>query len=66
MKIGDLIAFKFNTFDHRHDKEVFVGLVTENLPSGGIMIRWLDNNEDQFISNGNISRNEWEAINESG
>lgn len=62
MKIGDLIVFRFN----KNDEGVFVGLVTENLLRGGIMIRWLDNNEEDFVSNENISRHEWEVISESG
>ena len=62
MKIGDLIAFRFN--DNGLDL-MFVGLVTENLPSGGIMILWLDNNEEDFVSNGNISQHEWEVVSES-
>jgi len=72
MKVGDLIAFNFDTFAQRffnagrqNDEGVYVGLVTENLLSGGIMIRWLDNNEEDFVSNGNISQHEWEVLSES-
>ena len=61
MKIGDLIAFRFND----NNEVVFVGLVTENLPSGGVMIRWLDSGEEDFVSNGNIHYHEWEVVSES-
>jgi hypothetical protein len=58
MKVGDLVAFRFKDNNER----VFVGLVTENLLSGGVMIRWLDSGEEDFVSSGNIHYHEWEVV----
>jgi hypothetical protein len=68
MKVGDLIAFSFNKFKDKWsdgDQGVLVALITEKLPSGGIMVRWLNTDEEDFVSKGNLEDRGWEVISES-
>jgi hypothetical protein len=68
MKIGDLIAFNFSKLKDKWpdiDSGSHVALVTEKLPSGGIMVRWLDCDAEEFVSKGNLDDRWWEVISES-
>jgi len=66
MKIGDLIAFNFSKLKDKWAGGPALALVTEKLPSGGIMVRWLDCADEEFVSKGNLDDRWWEVISESG
>jgi len=66
MKVGDLIAFRFSKHTDKWPAErtgILVALVTEKLPSGGIMVRWLSTDEEDFVANGNLEDRHWEVLN---